>query len=79
MDCDEYPYATSLEGGPLNYAEGAAALDPVVIPDNRGAGGKLRAFYNNLDCPVPKDQGSKSRFMVVPMPESPLTFWTCGK
>src|SRR5262249_41926177 len=66
LDCDEYPYASTQEGGPQGYAEGRVALEPVVIPDNRGAGAKLGAFYDNPNCPIPKDSGSKSTFLVTP-------------
>lgn len=79
LDCDEYPYATSAEGGREGYDRGIVALEPVSIGDNRGAGGKLRAFYNNPKCPVPTGGGSNSRFQVEPLPGSPTTFWTCSR
>ncbi|MBL8371595.1 MAG: hypothetical protein JNK28_09415 [Burkholderiaceae bacterium] len=79
LDCDEYPYAASEEGGLDGYNQGIVALEPVPIFDNRGAGAKLRLFLPNPACPVPKGAGSKSSFLVVPIVGSPTTFWTCGK
>jgi RHS repeat-associated protein len=79
MDCDEYPYGVTNEGGPENYEQGTVALEPVNISDNRGAGGKLRAFLHNSKCPRQVGHGSASRFEVVPLPGMPVTFWSCNR
>jgi RHS repeat-associated protein len=78
LDCDEYPYVSTEEGGPANYPD-RVALEPVPIPDNRGAGAKLGAFYRNGACPVQANQGNKSRFLVVPVVGARQTYGTCGK
>jgi hypothetical protein len=79
LDCDEYPYATSAEGGLEGYNDGIVALEPVSIGDNRGAGGKLRAFYSNPNCPIPASGDPKARFQVEPVSGSPTTFWVCSR
>lgn len=74
LDCDEYPYGSTSEGGRANYDAGRVALEPVPIPDNRGAGAKLRAFYSA--CGVVSSAGSRSEFLVATVPEIAATFFT---
>lgn len=38
-DSDEYPYKSSLEGGPANYDAGLVSLKVISANANRGAGG----------------------------------------
>jgi len=75
-DCDEYPYFTTKQGGPNNYPE-VVNLEPVNIGDNRGAGGKLRAFFGA--CDVDADAGPASNFLVATIPNLPTSGWICRR
>ncbi len=44
-DCDEYPYASTLNGGTVMYNLGGVSLRGVPKSDNRSQGGKLGVFY----------------------------------
>ncbi|GHU23659.1 hypothetical protein FACS189497_09610 [Betaproteobacteria bacterium] len=50
FDCDEYPYASSMNGGNAMYHLDGVSLRAVPSSDNRRQGGKLGRFYtaNNL-------------------------------
>ncbi len=37
--CDEYPYAASVEGGKKRYMSGRVSLRPISASDNQGSGG----------------------------------------
>ncbi|MFG2840816.1 NucA/NucB deoxyribonuclease domain-containing protein [Streptomyces zaomyceticus] len=43
LDCDEYPFASTLEGADKSHKN--YSVDPIPDTDNRGAGGKMSAFY----------------------------------
>ncbi|MFB7619460.1 NucA/NucB deoxyribonuclease domain-containing protein [Kitasatospora sp. NPDC056181] len=45
LDCDEYPFASTLEGADDNLKN--YSVEPIHDWDNRGVGGKLSAFYQN--------------------------------
>ncbi|MFE2729135.1 NucA/NucB deoxyribonuclease domain-containing protein [Kitasatospora sp. NPDC059327] len=45
LDCDEYPFASTLEGADDNLKN--YSVEPIHDWDNRGSGGKLSAFYQN--------------------------------
>ena len=55
-DCDEYPFFSTGEGGPINYFgnPGAVSLQFVQRSHNRAQGGTLSAFY--LKCKVERNQ-----------------------
>ena len=44
-NCDEYPYATSLQGGSLMYLAGHVSLRSVPAWDNQAHGNRLGRFY----------------------------------
>jgi RHS repeat-associated protein len=44
-DCDEYPYASTFNGGDAMYELGAVSLRAVPSGDNRIQGAKLKSFY----------------------------------
>src|SRR5262249_23491678 len=41
VDCDEFPMASAVEGGPENYLENRVSVREVSASDNRRAGTKL--------------------------------------
>jgi hypothetical protein len=60
MDCDEYPYLSTREGGP------GASLRPIDASDNHRAGARLGELYSR--CGVRRDQAS---FLVIPLAATP--------
>lgn len=59
-ECDEYPFAASMEGG----SQGNVSLRSVNGPQNGGAGIQLRWFYKK--CKVPKnDPGTKYKVVAA--------------
>jgi hypothetical protein len=81
IDCDEYPYFTSSEGGPAGGAKPQAHLKPLDAGANRSAGASLRWFYQA--CQLEDNDA----YGVIPLPlelELPVgdvgaTFWVCGR
>jgi hypothetical protein len=45
-DCDEYPYASTYNGGNLMYELGGVSLRGVPGSDNKAQGSKLKNFYS---------------------------------
>lgn len=68
MDCDEYPYRSTVEGGP------GASLKPVPSSDNQAEGRALESMYEACGLHVLGE-----RFAVAPMnqPDAPPTFYLC--
>lgn len=92
LGCDEYPFASTEEGGLTNYLNGAS-IQAVVrgmaetqrgvslkyVPIAEPQGQKLEAFY--LDCGlIPSTNSDDSLFGVAPHPagENKATDWSCG-
>ena len=67
-DCDEYPYASTFNGGTLMYTLGGVSLRAVPSSDNRAQGGKLGDFYRKNSVTVGKP------FINLAMPYGP-TFY----
>jgi hypothetical protein len=73
-DCDEYPYRTTVEGGPERYEAGLVSLRPMSAAGNRGAGGFLGAFY--AACGI--DVGAGRKFGVFAFPRLPTSGFICA-
>lgn len=71
-DCDEYPWAASMEGGPFNNV----SLRSLNASQNRSVGGHLGAFYNR--CAIPANTPSR-KYKVVPMKGLPMTGYVCSR
>lgn len=71
-DCDEYPFASSLEGGQLN----GPSLRSVSASQNRGAGAQLRWFYEK--CQVPKNIPAQ-KYKVLAIKGLPETGYVCAR
>jgi hypothetical protein len=56
MDCDEYRYLSTRQGGP------GASLRPIDASDNHRAGARLGELYSR--CGVRRDQAN---FLVIPL------------
>lgn len=65
MSCDEYPFFTSLQGGP------GASLRLVPGWEQNRQGGYLRNFY--ATCGIAEGED----FLVGPMPSAATTTFTC--
>jgi hypothetical protein len=84
-DCDEYPYASSVQGGQANYQMGYVKLKPVNSVQNQDAG---RFLYRRLlkPCGLSRIGGShpqpafdgKSLYAVVPVPGLPTSVGRCA-
>jgi RHS repeat-associated protein len=76
LDCDEYPFALSSEGGPDNAANVSLRLIDARV--NSGAGGKLIRFLERCNVqPVGLSGADKSEFLVVAEPGLPRTLTYC--
>jgi RHS repeat-associated protein len=85
LDCDEYPYAASVQGGQANHRFGAVYLRPVLSADNQLAGNRL--FHKLLSpCRIQQRGGSSpspqfdgvSMFAVVPVLSQATTTGRCS-
>ena len=71
MSCDEYPYATTLQGGELNWQADKVSLFPVPAWESNYQGGKLGAFYSPHGGDVGVAPSPKSLFLNVSIPAFP--------
>ena len=80
LECDEYPFNSSHEGGFKNYRGGAGvSLDPLDESHNSKAGGFLSGLYRR--CGIVGTASRKSRnskFGVIPAASAPVTKSYCG-
>ncbi len=70
--CDEYPFASTLEGGQFN----SVSLRSVNGSQNAGAGAQLGWFYTK--CNIPKNDPSK-KYKVISMRGLPQTGFVCAR
>jgi RHS repeat-associated protein len=77
MDCDEYPFKSAVEGGPINYSAGRVSLRPVQSTHNQSAGSQL---FTKLyaPCKIVGGPGPGSKFAVIANPAEPTTYGVCG-
>jgi hypothetical protein len=68
IQCDEYPYATTLMGGTAAYLLGQVSLRKVPGYDNRAHGNRLRRFYSGAGV------GAGEVFVNLSLPFAP-TFY----
>lgn len=70
LECDEYPFYTSAEGGP------GASLLPVDADQNGKEGTILNGMYQRADCHfqsgIGPDDTSGTPYLVLPMPSATL-------
>lgn len=74
-DCDEYPFASSVEGGQMNYNLGKVSLRLIDSQQNRAAGRVLGAMYKA--CGVSSSSPTRKWFGVIAAPISPVTTYRC--
>lgn len=77
-ECDEYPYFSTLQGGPLRATPPGigVSLRPISRDPNRWEGSALQAFYNACGLrsgPYP----ARETFIVAPSPSTPRTIGAC--
>lgn len=84
--CDEYPYYSSVQGGPSAYGGDGASLRPISGTQNTAEGIVYAAMVNTSKCAMesaaPVDRGTRAvggtPFLVVPMPGVPIpSFFLC--
>ncbi|MDK4679970.1 NucA/NucB deoxyribonuclease domain-containing protein [Kingella negevensis] len=68
-DCDEYPFASSYEGGSLNYKAGRVSLRAISATDNQSGGGLLGSMYRVGNI------SNGERFLVIANPNIPISFY----
>ncbi|TVZ38021.1 deoxyribonuclease NucA/NucB [Alteromonadaceae bacterium 2753L.S.0a.02] len=76
LDCDEYPFNSTHEGGVGNYLMGGVSLKPINASHNRSAGSSLGAFYN--ECGVSQNDPNDMWFGVLAIPFTPTTRAVCA-
>jgi RHS repeat-associated protein len=74
MDCDEYPFNASRQGGEFNYPA-KVSLRSVTAGENRRAGAHLRWFHERCNIP---ENGSKE-YKVMAVKGIPRTGYICGR
>jgi RHS repeat-associated protein len=74
MDCDEYPFNASSQGGESNYRLGIVSLRPVRSDHNQSAGRDM--LQNKLYGPCGMKNGDA--YGVIPAPSVPTSFAICG-
>ncbi len=70
-ECDEYPFASSAQGGEANYRGGAGTvrITPALKAHNRRAGGLLGGIGGLYQkCDVQKNDPIKGWYGVIPIP-----------
>lgn len=77
LDCDEYPFAASEQGGQSNYRDGnGVSLRPVVARDNQAAGRLLGTFYGV--CDISKNSNSDDKWYGVVADDAiPTSYFKC--
>lgn len=80
-ECDEYPMASTDQGGKWAAGLGLFGWRGSVRAVNQGhnnsAGRLLKRFYQDCDISTSNDD-NKGWFAVIPMPFYPKTEWDCG-
>lgn len=87
-DCDEYPFYSTVEGGPGAYATyGQGVLRRIDRLDNRREGVALGTMYRDRGCDMTSAVGTNgapaggapgTKFVVVPLPEVDVpSFYLC--
>ena len=64
LDCDEYPFASTLEGGRANYQLGRVSLRPVPAWESPLQGALLSQFYSR--CKIPQTAAPRGPFWSDP-------------
>lgn len=88
-DCDEYPFFSTEQGGPLASQRAPFTtpdLAPVDSGDNQAQGRLLRRFYHNIRCPLATGVAVSGEnalggtpFLVVPIPAVGVPAgWLCN-
>jgi RHS repeat-associated protein len=77
MACDEYPFATTRQGGPANYVLGTVSLRLLDLDESSATGNFLNAFYGTAGI-SPDGISKYSRFIALGIPGS-RSFYTDRK
>jgi hypothetical protein len=79
--CDEYPYASTIQGSRDNYSKGVLSIHPVPAWEQSlrgdGQGGRLRSFYTGARIVRAEDVGGlrNSIFINLAVPFLGASFW----
>lgn|GEM_PF-1574651 len=83
--CDEYPFFTTVEGGPTAFdTYGSDVLKPISIADNTVEGGTLSALVTTAACGMQSAVGNPgsggTKCLTVPLVGVPVaSFFVCPK
>ncbi|WP_339066203.1 putative Ig domain-containing protein [Teredinibacter turnerae] len=77
QQCDEYPFNSTTQGGPANYAAGRVSLKLVNGIHNGAAGTLLESMYNT--CGVRAGSETDSTFAAIPVPGGESGFFCPGQ
>ncbi len=86
LECDEYPFYSSKEGGPFGDPAdpntwSGFTITQISQPHNQAEGDAYLRFKSDDNCalrdPVTKIQTENLPFLVVPVPDLPLTTHIC--
>lgn len=75
LECDEYPFGSSREGGLQNFNRGQVSLRPISMSVNSAAGTRLQQFYR--ECGVVDNDPIKGVFGVITNLASTITRSEC--
>lgn len=74
VECDEYPFYTTVEGGPAAYTRTPLVLEEVPVAENKAEGNALQRMQNDPRCnmatitkPRSTPGSGSQQFIVVPM------------
>jgi RHS repeat-associated protein len=75
--CDEYPFFTTIYGGP--FTRPLPSLLPTPILEGRRQGGYLSSFYQDPQCGLVDYDVYRGGYFVVPTLLAAKTFWICNQ
>lgn len=77
QQCDEYPFNSTTQGGPANYAAGRVSLKLVNGIHNGAAGTLLNSMFSA--CGVTAGSETDSAFAAIPVPGGESGFYCPGQ
>jgi hypothetical protein len=75
--CDEYPFFTTIYGGPFQNPQPSLAVTSLL--EGQRQGGYISRFYQDPACGLVNYDPINGGFFVVPAPIAPKNFWICNK
>lgn len=73
--CDEYPFFSTREGGPIHYLKGEVSIRPLPKYESTMQGGINNGFYSANGMSSSAKKGKFGNIFLMNT-TYPLTFWT---